>query len=125
MKGATNLRSTIILVWLGYAFIAGICDDLWHSKFRYSMQYGVEFSQITKATKPRDCWFMEVPIGNKGCHYDRDVQASLVKTSCKSNFPNPGDTCTGIVSYDNGKTWQPTSDLKSFVYVTWQKVDDE
>jgi hypothetical protein len=125
MKGAANLLSTIILAWFIYAGIAGFCDYLWHSKFRYSMQYGVDFSQITQPDKPRDCSFLKAPLGVKGCHYDRDVESWLVKTSCKSNFPDPGDTCTGTVSYDNGKTWQPTSDLKSAVYVTWQRVDDE
>ena len=48
MKGATNMLSTIILGLFCYSFVAGIFDDVWYSKLRYSTQYNVEFSEITK-----------------------------------------------------------------------------
>jgi hypothetical protein len=74
MKGATNMLSTIILGWIIYLTITGFCDDLWYSKLRYSTQYNVEFSEITKQNDPHDCSFVGAPIGSKGCHYERKAQ---------------------------------------------------
>ncbi len=76
MKGATNMLSTIILGLFCYSFVAGIFDDVWYSKLRYSTQYGAEFSQITKSRKPQDCEFMAAPIGNKRCHFEPQVWAT-------------------------------------------------
>jgi|HubBroStandDraft_6_1064221.scaffolds.fasta_scaffold84292_6 hypothetical protein len=119
MKGAANVLATIILGWLFYLALAGITSDMWYSKFRYSWQYGVEFSQITQNPRPRDCNFFAAPMGDKACHYDRQVSTVLTGI----------DSATGrrivIYSNDGSREWNDGNNpVKSSVSIWWQKVDE-
>ncbi len=97
-------------------FLAGI-TDIWHSKIRYSIQYGVDYNQVTKEEKPHDCDWFKVPIGNKGCHYD--IQVSTLLTRVDDSDPK-----IKYVSIDAGKTWSvddavpPTN---AQVNISWKK----
>ena len=93
-----------------------LADSAWHSKFRYSVQYHVPISSVTKLEKPSDCDFLTAPIGNKGCHYEPEV--ATVRT---------GHNAAGerFVSYDDGKTWTPNDSIpaiKAGVFVSWNKI---
>jgi hypothetical protein len=83
--------AVLILVWDGL-------EDMWHSHWRYSAAYGLPTSNIEIAPKPHDCSFLEAPIGEKYCHYERTVM-----------FVRWGENENGYprISYDDGKTWGP------------------
>ena len=74
---------------------------------------------------PHDCVFIAAPIGEKYCHYDREVQITRWATS---------QAGTPIVSYDDGKTWNqfepganvtvPKYSTVEEVYITFNKVNE-
>ena len=113
----------LIIAWL---VILGL-GDLWHSKLRYAWWYNVSSDQVTTEKKPTDCDFLRAPLGDKGCHYDREVTVIRVKTE-----PDPRGTLAspGIpyVSFDDGKTWVvDTSNplTKPQVLISWEKIHEE
>ena len=81
----------IIFVWIP-ALVSGAV----HSKVRYYLAYPVEYNDIYISDKPHDCAFLKAPLGDKECHYERDVE-----------FYEPS-----------------VYDPKSALYVHWTKVDD-
>ena len=104
--------------------------DMWHSKFRYSIQYGVSYGKITKAKEPRDCDWLSAPLGDKDCHYEVRM-SKVLKANDTHGKP--------IVSYDGGATWiadgesdRPvypelpggTTEVVS-VFLNWERVEDE
>jgi hypothetical protein len=106
----------LILVFFAWDLVV---EPIWYSTFRYSVQYGVEYSSVTRLKKPHKCDFFAAPIGNKHCSYE--AQVSLVKTAI-STEGKP------IVSFDEGKTWMVndgTPPAKPSAYITWKKVDDD
>jgi hypothetical protein len=66
-------------------------------KLRYAWQYGIDSSQITVEAKPTDCDFMHSPLGDKDCHYTKEV--SIIKRGMDTKSSRP------IISFDNGKSW--------------------
>jgi len=103
------LGGVVILLWLG-----------WNSKLRYAIQYGADFDRITISDAPHDCDWDRAPLGNKGCHYKKDVVVIKVGTDPKTGKP--------IVSYDEGKTWTFTtadSPVTPSVTIYYEKVEDQ
>ena len=106
----------ITIVWLTFF-------DGWHSKLRYFIQYGnqyssVSYDQVTIVPKPHDCEWSTSPLGNKNCHYEPDVSAVLTSVNTQGK---------AIVSYDRGKTWlldNNSPPVKPSVYVSWKKLED-
>lgn len=124
-----------LIVWLAVAAIAlGVYwvgfDVAW-----YSLRYMVSPSKVQVDAKPRDCFFMTAPLGDKGCHYKAAVSAVNTQGILVGgdNAPKYGhDTKTGkpIISYDQGKTWNwmitpdvPDQKIDKVV-VTWDKVTE-
>jgi hypothetical protein len=64
---------------LGYGFwIVLVLVVLgWHTdyavKARYAMKYDTSTDKVTLEDKPINCDFWTAPMGNKGCHYDRQA----------------------------------------------------
>lgn len=113
------------LAWVGFG------RDAWYSKFRYSVQYGVHSSDVTKTKEPRDCERLTAPLGGKGCHYEIRVQ------TVRAAFDQGGKP---IISNDGGATWfrtdgveepgterpyNPSAAKVSSVSLTWEKVENE
>jgi hypothetical protein len=111
------LIAMLVWSWLGSG---------WHSKFRYSIQYGVDVIKITVQDEPHDCNFLAAPLGAKYCRYERDVRVTRWAMGRQSNGP--------IISYDDGKSWQaftppenatvPEHSTAEEVYVGWEKKYD-
>lgn len=128
----------LIAVWL---VLFSWLPDLWHSKLRYSMWYGIGYDQVTLDKKPPDCNFFHAPMGDKDCHYNTQVSVIKVDNSNawggQSISYDNGNTWTHtaknqygmpIVSHDGGTTWS-TDFVPPFtkpgVVVTWEKKDDD
>jgi hypothetical protein len=129
-------------VWSAVFFVIAFSwiPDTWHSKLRYSLQYGVSYSQVTIGKKPTDCTFLRAPMGDKDCHYDREVSTIKVETNQWGGQSISWDdgktwtqTATGqsgvpIKSEDNGKTWSADfvpPHMEPEVDVGWMKVDED
>jgi len=125
---------------MGWFLVPPLFSGMWHSKFRYTVQYGVRYDQISIEKEPHDCDFFHAPIGGKGCHYEIAVTASLVKSNqwggqdisyddgktwMRKAKNGNGDP---IVSFDDGKTWTVSSDTSGkstpVVSVYWVKETD-
>lgn len=111
----------VIVGWLVYVGFS----DIWHSKFRYFVQYGMptgmNWDEVTKEQIPHDCDWFAAPLGDKFCYYDARV--SSVRISKDVNTGKP------IYSVDDGKTWNWYDDtapikLKPAVYIGWAKVEE-
>jgi hypothetical protein len=129
------------LVWLVLIWLAVVTwvPDLWNTKFRYALWYGVNADQVTIEKKPTDCSFFRAPMGGKDCHYDRQVSTVRVGTNqwggqsisydegknwTQTAKNQNGDT---IVSNDGGKSWSTEfvpPITKPEVVVSWEKKED-
>jgi hypothetical protein len=116
-----NWIGTIVIgvfVWSGVA-------DMWHSKWRYALTYGVSEDRVYVDNVKHDCAFLAAPLGEKYCHYDW-TSSTLRWATSTYNLP--------IVSYDEGKTWSvftpnatdtvPKHPTVEEVYVHLEKKDD-
>jgi hypothetical protein len=108
---------------LGYLFLAVVAWLIffggWHSKLRYSLEYGVHYDQVRTGQKPHDCDWETAPLGKKNCHYEAEVM-TLIRTSV-------GREGQPIVSYDDGKTWvlnNMSPPAEPSVMMFWNKVQD-
>jgi hypothetical protein len=128
------------LVWLFWVIILWFNGKAaWYSKFRYSLQYDVPYSKVTKPNEPRGCDWLRSPIGDKACHYELQVHTVRSAVDAHGN---------AIISYDEGATWtrciwngsdvcaaltdgneQPEEPARPAVVrsvtLTWEKIDDE
>ncbi len=115
----------IVWVFIG-AFLATVPGKIWHAKWRYALSYGVTADKVLVDTYPHDCAFLAAPLGEKYCHYDREVSSLHWATSQTGN---------PIASYDDGKTWSvvtnsdpsitwPKYDTVTQVYISWKKVEE-
>ena len=43
------------------------------SAYGYAFKYSVSPSQVDVEPKPHDCEFMKAPVGNKYCHFEKEV----------------------------------------------------
>ena len=65
-------------IW-GSVFVAIIACFYWVGPSVYPIKYSVSADKIYVDPKPPDCDFWHVPVGNKGCHYQRIVIARDAK----------------------------------------------
>jgi len=120
-KWATAQWIAVLLVGIGLWSWPG---DIWHSKWRYELSYGIQSSEVYVQDHPHDCAFFAVPLGAKYCHYERTVSVIRWGTSQTGN---------PIVSYDDGKTWSifdpagkevPKLSTVKEIYIGWEKKED-
>ncbi len=116
-----TLFGILVAVW-----VVSLPSDIWHSKWRYSLSYNVPSSKVIVQSKPHNCAFFAAPIGEKYCHYDRDVSTVEWATST---------TGQPIISTDEGKTWSvfdpdpavkvPSTPTVEEVDISWEKKEED
>jgi hypothetical protein len=104
---------------------AGYLDDIWHAKWRYATSYGVNSDKVVVAARPHECAFLAAPLGEKYCHYEREISTLRWATSTTGN---------AIASWDEGKSWAvftpdagvpaPKFDTVQQVYISWKKIEE-
>ena len=124
VKDSHSAFSTAGWVVLGYFLFAILPGEVWHSKWRYSIQYSVESQKVQVDKEPHDCDFLAAPLGTKYCDYD--IQVSVEKWATST-------TGQPITSLDDGKSWRtftpdagmnvPPTPTVERVYVHWVKRD--
>ena len=56
-----------------YVLLSYLPSAAWHSKTMYGIRYSVDSGKIQTQKRPHDCDFLTAPMGNKDCHYERQV----------------------------------------------------
>jgi hypothetical protein len=119
--------SALIIGWLlSGVLLWNLPGDIWHAKWRYAMTYGVNSDNVVLESHPHDCAFLAAPLGEKYCHYDREVSTLRRGTSTTGKH---------LVSYDEGKTWSvvesdptvtnwPQYNTVAVVYINWKKIEE-
>jgi hypothetical protein len=107
------------------AFLWSLPATIWHAKWRYALDSGVSSDKVLIDSFPHDCAFLAAPLGEKYCHYEREVSTIWWSTSARGN---------PIVSYDEGKTWSafspdatatvPKVATVEEVHISWKKIDE-
>jgi hypothetical protein len=118
--------SAVIIGWMILGvLLVDVPGSLWHSKFRYEVEYGVDADKVIVASHPHDCAFLAAPLGEKYCHYEREVSTLRWSTSATGN---------PIASWDEGETWTvftpdagttvPKVATIQKVYIGWKKTEE-
>jgi hypothetical protein len=108
------------------AFLWNLPGATWHAKWRYALSYGVSSDKVLVDNHPHGCAFLAAPLGEKYCHYDREVSTLRWGTSTTGNR---------LVSYDEGKTWSvvesdptvtnwPQYNTVEAAYINWKKIEE-
>ena len=114
-----------VLAVLIFSLLWSVPGDIWRSKWRYGLNYDLPSDQIIIDDHPHDCAFLAAPLGEKYCHYEREVETLRWATST-AGFP--------IASWDDGKTWSaftpdagvtiPKTSTVKQVHISWKKIED-
>jgi hypothetical protein len=109
---------TVAIIW----FFAYELPSIWHSKFRYFVQYAPSsYGDIHIDKRPIDCDWFAAPLGNKGCDYEAkvEVQTYIVRDNGYGKM---------FWSDDGGKTWHDNEGNavkpSTQVYLSWSKTDE-
>jgi hypothetical protein len=119
---ALSVFQGLMVGLFGIFLFVSLLGAVWHSKWRYELQYDVLSTQIQNAKEPHDCDFLAAPLGDKNCHYEVSVSTIRWATS---------PTGLPIASVDDGKTWNtfvpdagvtvPSKSTVEHVYISWEK----
>jgi hypothetical protein len=91
-------------------------ESEWAYRWRYSTESGFSGAIVAIDRKPHNCEFMTAPIGEKHCHYEREIATVRVSKNRENE---------AIVSYDEGKSWYRAESATSpQILVSWRRVDD-
>jgi hypothetical protein len=115
-RGVKAVLTAILSVSLLLAVIYRFFQPDW--VWLYALNYNIDSRQVTIEKKPHDCEWATSPIGNKNCHYEREITKVLTSVSTDGRK---------IVSYDNRKTWyyaDPSVDVSPSVTVSWRRIDE-
>ena len=118
MKGDSGCSWIVVLVICYFLYVGS--SAAWRSKTRYALQYGVPDKDVHYNRRPHDCDFLAAPVGDKNCHYDSNVQYHSV-------LVRDNGLGYSVVSYDDGKTWQPNDGsaiAERYVMISWTRIDD-
>jgi hypothetical protein len=125
IKDKTSTAALIGYMCIG-AFLWTVPGQIWHAKWRYALSYGVSGDKVIVDPHPHDCAFLAAPLGEKYCHYDRDVSSVHWATSQAGNplaSFDEGKTWTVVTNPDPSVTW-PKYDTVTQVYISWKKVEE-
>lgn len=130
IERAVNNRPNYLfsLFWfaVGWLIFFTLPGFVWHSKVRYAVQYNTGTNKVSIQRQPHDCNFFFAPVGDKDCHYERQV-STLRWAKSTGGLP--------IFSIDEGKTWTeftpaegqfvPTQSTVEQVTISWIKMDED
>ena len=118
-EGCGTLIGLGVVLSIGWFALSYLLPDEW--RIKYAMRYFTSYARVTVDARPTGCDFFRAPIGEKGCHYEKEVSTAEWSTSTTGH---------SIVSNDEGKTWREAdAPLKTklpttFVFVEWNKIED-
>ena len=106
--GALVVGGGFLSVWL-------FPENKWANKWRYSFEDDLEDATFVLTKLPHDCEFLTAPLGDKHCHYEKQVRTIRVRLLRAGRE----------VSYDEGKSWSKAEPSDhATVFVSWNRVED-
>jgi hypothetical protein len=121
-EGDAKMSEAFKIIAAYFAGMALLWFLVWgrHMPIRYQAQYSTSSDKVLVQKKPKDCEFLTAPLGSKNCDYEKVVMT-------EKSGADPG-TGRPVISTDGGKTWRwndggPTK-TDTYVFVTWEKVED-
>ena len=119
------MKTLLTLALFAMLFATGCSTlDVETDRIYYETKYDAQSKDVQLQASPHDCEYSTAPLGNKNCHYERQV---FVTKHGVNTLNQP------IVSYDDWKTWQledrtgtghAATDWYNEVQTSWQKVAD-
>lgn len=119
---AVGLLAVCAALWLSMEFTTFSGWD----EYEYAQKYHVTIDLVHAGRKPKDCDWAQMPIGGKGCHYDRRVSIKVVVHNLMDQDLDQQMTeeeyrkaATEINRYD-----PPVPPRIKSIEITWIKVQD-
>lgn len=106
-------------------FLWSLPGVIWHAKWRYALSYHVTSDKIIIADHPHDCAFLAAPLGEKYCHYEKNVDTSTEKI-CPAGYaltPSQDSCYDGSYPFGKGATVNPQEKIAS-LYISWIRKED-
>jgi hypothetical protein len=99
------------ILWL--IFLGG--SWLWWPRTYYALVNSTLEEDVKVANRPTDCDWTYAPLGEKGCHYEKEVLISEYRSDSLNNV---------TLTQDGGKTWTqvPDRDFTSLSDRTWNSL---
>lgn len=117
--GFGTLLGWLVFLLIAWFVVAYLLPDGW--RIKYAMRYLVSYEHVSVEARPTKCDFFHTPIGEKSCHYEKQISTAIWETSTTGH---------PIVSNDERKTWEerdPPPNVKlptEYVFVDWNKIED-
>jgi len=73
-RNSSNWKSTLLLLLFGALSLGFFCYWFFPATW-YATWYNTDVDQVHIEAEPRDCDFLKAPLGNKECHYEKQVDA--------------------------------------------------
>lgn len=119
---AAGLLVLFGLLWFGTEFTSysGL------NEYGYAQKYHVTIDLVHAARKPTDCDWGQMPIGNKGCHYERKVR---IKVTQHTVMGQDLDEVMSEAEYtkattDRGRYDEPLPPRLTQIQISWVKVPE-
>jgi len=112
-----------VLLWLG---VSERLPGPWWYEYSYAQKYHVTIDLVHCASKPNDCDWGQLPIGNKACHYNPLV---VLKITQHTSMGQDMDDEMNEEEYrkattERGRYDEPLPPKLTGVYINWVKVRD-
>lgn len=115
LRGVAFLGGLLCLVWIVFA------PEPWRDSFNYSNKYNIREDSVHFQPKPKDCDWGHAPIGDKACHYKKQVLLGIARNTAQGQYMDEETykkAVTGKGLYDS------PAPIVTDVYVDWVKVED-
>jgi hypothetical protein len=94
-------------------------------EYGYAQKYHVTIDLVHVAPKPKDCDWVQMPIGNKACHYERKV---LIKVTQHTVMGQDLDEDMTEEEYtkaatQRGRYDEPLPPRLTAIQISWVKVE--
>jgi hypothetical protein len=114
--GVALLGGFLWFVWVVFV------PESWRDLFNYSSKYNIQNDSVHFTPKPKDCDWGHAPIGDKGCHYKKQVLLGISPTTAQGQYMDEETyrkAVTGKAQYD------AVVPIVTDVYIDWVKVEEQ
>ena len=114
-------------LWIAVLLVIAFWNDVWFSKWRLAVYYGIDSSHVEVDKEPHDCEFLTSPLGEKHCSYHSAVILNAMGPASQ------GSHRAIYYSGNGGGTWQtwgspdvqlPDGSRLLDVHLQWVKEPD-
>jgi hypothetical protein len=108
-----------VILWLVWVVFV---PEPWRDTFNYSSQYHIQDDHIHFTPKPKDCDWGHAPIGDKACHYKKQILLGISRDTAQGRYMDEETyrkAVTGKGLYD------APAPIVTDVYIDWEKIEEQ